>query len=62
MNQRQIAAVRTSEANSRIVHNGQIKCELGKILSAYNEREFCERIIGSVVIATAYRKDIDELA
>ena len=62
MNQRQIAAVRTSEANSRIVHNGQIECELGKISSAYNEREFCERIIGSAAIATAYCKDIDELA
>ena len=62
MNQRQIAAVRTSEANSRIVRNGQIECELGKISSAYNEREFCERLIGSVEIATVYRKDIDEWA
>ena len=62
MNQRQIAAVRTSEANSRIVRNGQIECELGKISSAYNERAFCERIIGSVAMATAYHKDIDELA
>ena len=42
MNQHQIAAVRTSEANSRIVRNGQIECELGKISSAYNERAFCE--------------------
>ena len=62
MNQRQIAAVRTSEANSRIVRNGQIKCELGKITSVYNEREFCERLIRSVEIATAYHKDIDEWA
>ena len=62
MNQWQIAAVRTSEANSRIVRNGQIECELGKISSAYNEREFCVRLIGSVEVATAYRKDIDEWA
>ena len=53
---------RTSEANSRIVHNGQIECKLGKISSAYNEHEFCERLIGSVEIATVYRKDIDEWA
>ena len=60
MNQRQIAVVRISEENSRIVRNSQIESELGRISSAYNEREFCERLIASVKIATAYRKDIDE--
>ena len=60
MSQRQIAAIRMSEENSRIVRKSQIESELGKISSAYIEREFCERLIGSVNIATAYRKDIDE--
>ena len=34
--------------------------ELDKILSVYDPREFCERLISAVNIATTYRDDIDQ--
>jgi hypothetical protein len=57
MTRRQINAVR--ENGSQIDTNGEIEMNLGQISSAYNPRDFTERLILAVNITTAYRDDID---
>jgi len=47
------------ENGSQIDTNGEIEMNLGQILSVYNPRDFTERLISAVNIATAYRDDID---
>jgi hypothetical protein len=57
MTRRQIDAVR--ENGSQIDTNGEIEMNLGQISSVYNPRDFTERLISAVNIATAYCDDID---
>jgi hypothetical protein len=40
--------------------HGEIERQLGDISQVYNEREFCNRLISAVNIATPYRDDIDQ--
>jgi hypothetical protein len=55
-----MAAIKQRELDSRIEQWGQVKCELGKLLPALNEKTFCKRLIGSVNVAMAHHADIDE--
>ena len=57
MTGRQINAVKDNR--SQITVNGEIEMQLGQISSVYNQRDFTERLISAVNIATAYRDDID---
>ena len=57
MTRRQLNAVR--ENGPQIDTNGEIETNLGQISSVYNPRDFTERLISAVNIATAYRDDID---
>jgi hypothetical protein len=40
---------------------GETEIELGKISSTYNPKEFCNRLILAVNIATIYHDDIDQM-
>jgi hypothetical protein len=55
-----IMAIRQSEANSRIIHVGEVETELAKISSTFNHRTFCDQLISSVNIATTYCDDMDQ--
>ena len=59
MNRRTISAVRQGKSASRQVRFGQVKQQLTKISSAFDERTFCKRLIGLVNITSTYRKDVD---
>ena len=60
MTKQQIRSVTKEEANVRTERQGETDVELGKISSVYDPREFCERLISAVNIATTYRDDIDQ--
>ena len=40
--------------------HGEIEAALMRISGAYGEKEFCNRLISAVNIATTYREDIDQ--
>jgi hypothetical protein len=42
LSQRSIMAIRQSEANSRIVHVGEVETGLAKISPTFNDRTFCD--------------------
>jgi hypothetical protein len=54
-----IMAIRQSEANSRIIHVGEVETELANILPTLNDRTFCDWLISFVNIAMTYRDDMD---
>ena len=47
-------------AKTQVERYGETEIELGKISSVYNTKEFCERLISAVNVATTYRDDIDQ--
>jgi hypothetical protein len=55
-----MVAMKQREMDSRVEQWGQVKWELSKLSSTLHEKTFCERLIGSVNVATAYRDDVDE--
>jgi len=57
---REVAAMKQREMDSCVEHWGQVECELDKISPTLNEKTFCQRLIGSMNIATTYRADVDE--
>ena len=54
-----IIAMQRDQSNSRQVHFGQVEQDITKILTVFDERTFCKRLIGAVNIATTFRDDID---
>ena len=59
MNRCTVSAVRQEQSVSRQVRFGQFEQQLMKILSTFDERTFCKRLIGKVNIASTYREDVD---
>jgi hypothetical protein len=43
-----------------VAPHGETDIQLGQISCVFNPRDFCERLVASVNIATAYREDIDK--
>jgi hypothetical protein len=60
MTRSQIRSVTENEARTQIEHYGETNIELGKILCVYDMKDFCDRLISAVNIATTYRDDIDQ--
>ena len=60
MTRRQIRSVTENEARTQIERYGETDIELGKISCVYDTKEFCDRLISAVNIATTYRDDIDQ--
>jgi hypothetical protein len=54
MTKRQIQSVIREEATTHSEKNGEVEVQLGNISCVYNPREFCERLISAVNIATTY--------
>jgi hypothetical protein len=52
--------INTTKRDPMIEWHRVSEIELGKISSVNNSREFCERLISAVNIATAYCDDIDQ--
>jgi hypothetical protein len=48
------------ESGKQVEPNGEIEMQLGQILCVYNPRDFTERLISAVNIATTYCEDIDK--
>ena len=59
VSKRVICDMLRDQSNSRQVSFGQVKQELTKISTVFDERTFCRRLIGAVNIATTFRDDID---
>jgi hypothetical protein len=60
LSSRQINSVAGTVQKAEIELHGEIERQLGDISQVYNEREFCNRLISAVNIATPYRDDIDQ--
>jgi hypothetical protein len=52
--------INSTGERTHVERYGETKIELGKISSTYNPKEFCNRLISAVNIATVYRDDIDQ--
>ena len=59
MVKQEVWALMTGQMNAQTEEYGKVKHELGKILSVYNIKMFCNCLIASVRIATTYQDDID---
>ena len=59
INRRTISAVRQEQSVSRQVRFGQVKQQLMKISSTFDEITFFKRLIVKVNIASTYRKDVN---
>jgi hypothetical protein len=55
---RRVNAVAIDEA--QVQPHGETKIQLSQILCVYNPRDFSERLVASVTIATVYHADIDK--
>ena len=60
LSSRQINSVIGAVQKAEVELHGEIEKQLGDISQVYNEREFCNRLISAVNIATPYRDDIDQ--
>ena len=60
MTRQQVSALQAEQAKAQIEEYGEVKHELGKILPVYSVKSFCNRLISSVRVATAYRDDIHD--
>ena len=56
----QINSVIGTVQKAEIKSHGEIEKQLGDISQAYNEREFCNRLILAINIATTYCNDINQ--
>jgi hypothetical protein len=52
--------IHESSARTEIQRHGEVETELMKISGVYNEKEFCNRLMSAVNIATTYHDDIDQ--
>jgi hypothetical protein len=57
---RQINSTKRDGALTQIKQYGETEIELGKISNTYKPKEFCDRLILAVNIATVYCNDIDQ--
>ena len=60
MTKRQIPSVTKDKVRAQIEQHGETEIELGKLSCVYDTKEFCDRLISAVNIATTYRDDIDQ--
>jgi len=60
MTRRQIHSIMSDEAKAQIEQYGETDIELGKISCVYNPKDFCERLVSAVNIATTYHDDVDQ--
>jgi hypothetical protein len=56
----QIESLTKEQSNMQIEKNGEVKNQLRDISCVYNTKEFCERLISTVNIATVHRDDLDQ--
>ena len=56
----QINTVCNTSAKAGVEVHGEVEAELTKISGVYSEKEFCNRLISAVNIATTYREDVDQ--
>jgi hypothetical protein len=54
-----IRSVSKEESKAQIEKNGEVETQLGAISCIYNSKDFCERIISMVNIATVHCNDFD---
>ena len=60
MMRRQAHSVTLSETKMQVKQYGETKIELGKISCVYNPKDFCERLVLAVNVATTYHDNIDK--
>ena len=53
-NQPWIMSLKMNEAKVWMEQHGEVEHKLGKISPVYNDKSFCDRLIGSVNIAMTY--------
>jgi hypothetical protein len=56
-----MAAMKQREMDSRVEQWEQVERELSKLSSTLHEKTFCNHLIGSVNVVTAYHDDVDEV-
>jgi Mg2+/Co2+ transporter CorC len=50
----------SDETKVQVKQYRETDIELGKISCVYNPKDFCERLVSAVNIATTYRNDVDQ--
>jgi hypothetical protein len=60
MTSRQIHSIMSDEMKTQIKQYRETDIELGKISCVYNPKDFCERLVSAVNIATTYCDDVDQ--
>jgi hypothetical protein len=60
MTRQQIHSIMSDETKVQVEQYGETDIKLGKISCIYNPKEFCERLVSAVNIATTYRDDINQ--
>jgi hypothetical protein len=60
MTSQQIHSIMSDETKAQIEQYGETDIKLGKISCIYSPKDFCERLVSAVNIATTYHDDVDQ--
>jgi hypothetical protein len=60
MTSQQIHSITSDKTKVQVEQYRETDIELGKISCVYNPKDFCERLVSAVNIATTYRDDVDQ--